>query len=82
MLLGQRVAWYSLAQWQTPTTFRETNHVELHLTDMFRLSPRPWSASLSKITIWRSSCIKGTQGTIIRRRTKKVLGLVPLNPIV
>ena len=41
-----------------------------------------WSASLSKITIWRSSCIKGTQGTIIRRRTKKVLGLVPLNPIV
>ena len=78
----KRVAWYSLARWQPQIMFRETNHVQLHLIDMFRLSPRPWSASLSKITIWRNSCIKGTQGTTLRRRTKKVLGLVLLNPIV
>ena len=72
MLLGQRGAWYWLARWQPPTTFTETNHVQLPLRDRFRLSLRPWSPSLSKITIWKSSCVKGTRGITLKRRTKKV----------
>ena len=72
MLPGQRVAWYSLIQWQPPTTFKETNHAQLPLRDKFRLSPQLWSTSLSKTMIRKSSCIKGTRGTILKRRTKKV----------
>ena len=52
--------------------FRETNHVQLPSRNKFGLSSRSWSASRSKITIWKSSCIKGMRAITLRRRTKKV----------
>ena len=42
------------------------------LEDKYRPSSRPWNASLSRTTIWKSSCTKGMRGTTTRKKTKKV----------
>ena len=72
MLPKQRVAWYLLNRWRPLTTFRETNHVRWLLRDKYRPSLWPWNASLSRTTIWKSSCAKGMRDTAPRKKTKKV----------
>ena len=71
-LLGQRVAWYLLDRWQPPTTFRDTNHAQPPSRDRFKLSPLPWNTSPSKTMIWKSNCVKRTQGITHKKKTKKV----------
>ena len=55
--------------------FKGTNHAQSPSRDRFKLSLLPWSASPSKIMIWKSSCAKRTQALILRRKTKKALAL-------
>ena len=42
------------------------------LEDKYRPSSRPWNASLSRTTIWKSSYAKGMWDTATRKKTKKV----------
>ena len=48
-LPGQRVVWYSLTRWLSPT-IKETNHVLLPSKDRYKPSPQLWNASPSKTT--------------------------------
>ena len=71
LLPGHRVAWYLLARWRPPTTFKETSCDPLPWRGRSKLSWQQWNVSPNKIMIWKSSCVKGTQGITLRRRTKK-----------
>ena len=66
-----RVAWYLLARWRSPTTFKETSHEPLPWKGKSKPSRSQWIASPNKIMIWKSSCIKGMRDITLRKRIKK-----------
>ena len=67
-----RVAWYSLARWLPPTTFKETNRRDpLHWRDRSKPSWWQWSVSPNRTMIWKNSYVKRTQDIMFRRKTKK-----------
>ena len=69
-----RVAWYSLARWLPPTTFKETSHCDpLHWSGRSKPSWQQWNISQNRTMIWRNSYVKGMQDTTFKRKTKKTV---------
>ena len=69
-----RVAWYSLAWWPPPTTFKETSHNDPpHWRDRSKPSWPQWNVSWNRIMIWRNNYVKEMQDTMFKRKTRETV---------
>ena len=73
-LSNTRVAWYSLARWLPPITFKETScHDPPPWRGRSKHSWLQWNVLQNRTMIWKNSYVKGTQDTMFKRKTKRTV---------